>query len=89
MQPLNQLVVAFLAEIESAGGRGVLVANAVKSAAVAIDALRVAVGVLVAVITVVPVEDLQAAIGADLLGDRHEPGVVGGKKVRLAVGDVS
>ena len=41
----------------------------------------VAVGVLVAVIAVVPVEDVQAAVGADLLRHRHEPGVVGGQEV--------
>ena len=49
---------------------------------------RIAVGVLIAVIAIVPVEDVQAAIGAGLLHDGHEPGVVGREKVGLAGGEV-
>ena len=70
------------------GARRVLVANAVEPAAQAVDAVGIAVGVLVAVIAVVPVEDVQAAVRPRLLRHRHEPGVVGGQEIRPRLGEV-
>ena len=72
-------------------GLVILVHDAIQPAVRAIDAGGVAVGVLVAVVAVVPVEDVHAAVRADLLRHRHEPGIVGERKsppadaLRLAV----
>ncbi len=81
LEPLNQLRIGLLGQVESRSTRPVLVANAVEPPLEAIDALRIASGVLIAVVAIVPVENVEAAIGAGLLRDRHEPGVVGGEKV--------
>ncbi len=84
VQPLDQLRRRSPAPDRTAGARRVLVAHAIQPALQPVDARRVAVGVLVAVVAVVPVEDVQAAVGAGLLHDRHEPGVVGRQEVGLA-----
>src|SRR5260370_22524244 len=67
VQPFDQLVVAFLVEVEFARTRRVLVPNAVEAAAFTVDSRRVPIGVLVTVVAVVPVEDVQAALGSHLL----------------------
>src|SRR5439155_1308331 len=89
VQALDELVVGLLRQIKAGGVRGVLVADAVEAAAVAIDALGVAVGVLVAVVAVVPVEEVQAAVRPGLLHDRHEPRIVGGQEVGGRFGRVA
>ena len=48
-----------------------------------VDPLGIAIRVLVAVVPIVPVENVQAAVGAGLLHDRHEPGVVGREEIGL------
>ena len=39
-------------------------------------------------ITVVPIENIQATVGSGFLGDGHEPGVVGLEKVGVALAAV-
>ena len=80
-QQLDQFIVGLLRQVERLRVRRVLVAHAVEPALAAIDALGIGVGVLVAVVPVVPVEDVQAAVRAGLLDDRHEPRVVGGEEI--------
>ena len=60
-------VVALARQVERRRARRVLVAHAVEPALEPVDARGVAVGVLIAVIAVVPVEDVEAAVGAGLL----------------------
>ena len=66
-QELDQLVVARLGQVEPGPPRRLLVPHAVEPALEPVDAGGVAVGVLVAVIAVVPVEDVEAAVGPGLL----------------------
>src|SRR5258708_2772696 len=73
VQPLNQLVVALLGEVEATRARRALVANPVQPAALPVDAVGVAAGVLVTVIAIVPVEDVKATVRTRLLRHRHEP----------------
>ena len=77
----DQLVVIGLREIEAEPPGRLSVTNAVEAALQTIDAGGVAVRVLVAVVAVVPVEDVQAAVGTRFLDDGHEPGVVGSQEV--------
>src|SRR6516162_24977 len=88
-QALDELVIAFPAKIKEPGRRRVLVADAVEPAALPVNTGRVPGSVLRAVVAVVPVQDVKAAIGAELLRDGHEPRVMGGEEVGLAVGHVS
>ena len=83
-----KIVVGFARQVEPGGARRIAVADAVEPALEAIDARGIAVGVLIAVIAVVPVEDVEAAVGADFLRHRHEPDVVGGQEIGLGAGDV-
>ena len=76
-QQLKQFVVARAGKIESNAARRILVAYAVEPPFQPINARRIAVGVLIAVIAVVPVEDLETAVRAGLLRDRHEPCIIG------------
>ena len=82
-EPVDQLVVGLLGQVELRGPGRVLVADPVEPPLEAVDPGGVAVGVLVAVVAVVPVEDVERAVGAGLLDDGHEPGVVGGEEVGL------
>src|SRR5207249_1992335 len=79
-EPSQQLFSAFTVEVEAWGARRIPVAHPIEPSTQPIDPLGIAVGVLVAVITIVPVEDVEAAVGTKLLRDRHEPGIVGGEK---------
>src|SRR5208282_189190 len=72
VQPLDELVRAFTGKVELPGRGCVLVTDAVEPAALAVDAGGIAIGVLVAVIAVVPVEDIKATVGPRLLRDGHE-----------------
>ena len=76
-----ELFVGGFAEIEDAGTWSVFVADAVEASAEAVDTGGIAVGVLVAVIAIVPIEDAEAAIGAGFLDDGHEPCVIGCEEV--------
>src|SRR5262245_33034440 len=55
--------------------------DAIQPPLVAVDSGGVAVGVLIAVVAIVPVENVQAAVGADFLHDGHEPRVVGEEEI--------
>src|SRR5581483_6192897 len=81
-QALDQLGVAFLRQVKATGWWRILVAHPVEPAAQAINAVGIAVGVLVAVIAIVPVENVETAIWASLLRDGHEPGVVRVQEIR-------
>ena len=70
-----------LREVERLGVRVVFVADAVQAALGAFDAVGIGVGVLVAVVPVVPVEDVQAPVGTGFLDDRHEPRVIGRQEI--------
>src|SRR6478736_4556567 len=87
-QPLKQPLVTLPCQIKLPRSRRVFVADAVEAAFEAVEAGGVAVGVLVAVVAVVPVEDVEAAVGAGFWGDGHEPTVVGGEEVGLGGGEV-
>src|SRR6185503_9720173 len=84
----DQFFVALFGEIEFSGARRVAVAQAVEAALEAVHAGGVAGGVLGAVVAVVPVEDVERAVGADLQGDGHEPRIIGGEEVGFGLGDV-
>lgn len=78
---LKEGLVRLRGEIEGAGVRSILVANAVQSAAKPIDSAGVSIRVLVAVISVVPVQDTEAAVRSGFLHNGHEPCVVGGEQI--------
>ena len=48
----------------------------------AIDLIRMSAGVLITMKAVVPIQHVQAAIGSNLLRDRHEPNIVCRQKIR-------
>ena len=79
-QARDELLVALFGQVERRRSRRVLVPHPVEPALEPVDALRVAIGVLITVIPVVPIQDVQAAVRADFLRDGHEPGVVGGSE---------
>ncbi len=81
-------VVGLFCEVESPDARRLLVADAIQPPLESIDPPRIAFGVLVAVIAVVPVEDVQTPVGSRLLRDGHEPGVVCGQEVGCRLGRV-
>ena len=83
-KPFDQLLVGFPSEIELGRAGRAFVADAVEASLQAVDALRIAIGVLIAVVAVVPVEDIQAAVGARLLHHWHEPRIVGGQEIGMA-----
>src|SRR6516225_9394934 len=58
MEPFDQLVIALAAQVKEAGARRVAVADAVKPAALPIDALRIALRVLITVVAIIPVENI-------------------------------
>jgi hypothetical protein len=88
-QTRDQLVIRLFCQIKFWRARRVLVADAIEATFQAIDALRIAGGVLRAMIAVIPIEDIHGAVGADFERDGHEPGIVGGKKIRLGGGAIS
>jgi hypothetical protein len=78
---VNKGLIRFPGEVEWAGVRSVLIANAVQSTAEAIDSAGVPIGILIAVISIVPVENTEAAVRSGFLDNGHEPRVVGGEQV--------
>ena len=64
---LQQLVIARPCQVEAGTSRRPVVADAVEPSLEPIDAGRIAVRVLIAVISVVPVEDVQAPVGPGFL----------------------
>ena len=64
-QPLNQLLIRLLGKVELRSSWRLLVPQAVKPPLLAFDSGGVGVGVLIAVVAVVPIEDVQAPIRAD------------------------
>src|SRR5207249_5326221 len=86
--PPDELIVGVPGQVEAEPTWGVLEADAVEAALEAVDPGGVALGVLVAVVAVVPVEDVEAAVGAGLLDHGHEPGVVGGEEVGGRLGTI-
>ena len=57
--------------------------DTVESAMPAIDSVGVRVRILIAVITVIPIENIHASIWSHLLSHWHEPNVIGCEEVRL------
>ena len=88
MQPLDELLIGLFRQIKNSSRRRVLVPQPIEPAVGSIDAVRIAARILIAMILVVPIENIEAAVGPDALGDRHEPGVVGGEQVGVAGGAV-
>ena len=80
-QQREQFVITLPAEVFHGEPLGCLVAHAVEPSLRPFDPRGVAVGVLIAVVLVVPVEHVEAAIRGDLLGHRHKPGIVGDEEV--------
>jgi hypothetical protein len=88
-EPPDELRVVLGTEVERGNRRRVGRPQAVQPPLCAVDALRVACRVLRAVVTVVPVEHVEAAVGTHLQRHRHEPDVIGGQQVGLGPGDIS
>src|SRR5437879_5370676 len=70
-QKRNQLIIRILSQIIIRPPGSVLIANSVEAPFQAINSRWVTVGVLIAMIPIVPVEDVKRAIGAGLLHDGH------------------
>ena len=88
VQAFDELRRRFLRQVERRGPWSVFVAHVVQPAASPIDAGRIAISVLIAMVPIVPIENVQAAVGSRFLHDRHEPGVVGRKKILLRLAGV-
>ena len=58
--------------------------DTVESAVSAIDPFWICVGILIAVITVIPIENDHTAIGSNFLCNGHEPNVIAGQEIGLA-----
>ena len=79
------MLVGLLRQIEALGrAGGVLVADPVEAALQAVDAGGVSVGVLIAVVAVVPIQNVEAPVGAGLLHDGHEPRIVRRQEIGFA-----
>ena len=75
-QPRDQLVVALTRQIDLRRARRVLVAQPIEPPLEPVHALRIARGVLRAMIAIVPVEHVETPIRPDLQRHRHEPRIV-------------
>ena len=85
----DELVIVFFREIESGGPGRLLITDPVKPPVTAIHAGGIGIGVLVAMIAVIPVEDVKAAVGAGLLGNGHVPDVVGRQEIGPGRGEIA
>ena len=84
-QPGDQLFVCLFRQVKVARRPGsFLVADSIQTTFQTIDACGVPVGVLIAVVPVVPIEDIQRSIRPGFLNHGHEPGIVRGQEVVFA-----
>jgi hypothetical protein len=85
VQSRDELLVAFGMHIERPGTRRFFVTHSVQTSFAPIDSGRIAIGILITVIAVVPIEYIQATVRPGLLHDRHEPGIIGREEIVLGV----
>ena len=88
LEESDQLGVGAFRQVEPEDAGRLAVADPVEPPLEAVDPGGVPVGVLIAVVAVVPVEDVERAVGPGLLDDGHEPGVVGPEEVALGLAEV-
>ncbi len=65
-QLFDELLVLLTCEIELRSAGRILLAHPVEAALQAVDAFGIAVGVLIAGVTIVPIENVKAAVRPDL-----------------------
>ena len=58
--------------------------DSIQSTVCSIHSLWVGIGILVAVISVVPIQNEHATVWPNFLRDRHKPNIVGGQEIRFA-----
>ena len=85
----NERVVAFFSQVASLGSLGFRQrSNAVETSFQTIDSGGVAIGVLIAVIAIIPIKNVKRTVGTDFERDRHEPGVVRGQEIVVFAGAI-
>ncbi|PYJ97214.1 MAG: hypothetical protein DME23_16655, partial [Verrucomicrobia bacterium] len=83
------MVVALIRKIDLRRSRRGLVAQSIEPTFEPIHTLRIARGILRAMIAIIPVEDVKTSVRPYLQRHRHAPGIVRGEKIGFPFRQVS